>query len=60
MVMEALADRPDVTLEVSFLDEGHKGTRKTFTIPAGTADLTSLVDDKGFCGFIYLSGKFGN
>jgi hypothetical protein len=60
MVMEALADRPDVTLEVSFLDEGHKGTRKIFTIPAGTADLTSLVDDKGFCGFIYLSGKFGN
>jgi uncharacterized protein YjdB len=60
MVMEALADRPDVTLEVSFLDEEHKGTRKSFTIPAGTADVTSLVDDKGFAGFIYLTNKFGN
>ena len=59
MVMEALADRPDVTLEVSFLDEGHKGTRKNFTIPAGT-DTKSLVDDKGFAGFIYLTNKFGN
>ena len=59
MVMEALAERPDVTLEVSFLDEGHKGTRKNFTIPAGT-DTKSLVDDKGFAGFIYLTNKFGN
>ncbi len=59
MVMEALADRPDVTLEVSFLDEGHKGTRKNFTIPAGT-DTKSLVDDKGFAGFIFLTNKFGN
>ncbi len=59
MVMEALADRPDVTLEVSFLDEGHKGTRKSFSIPAGT-DTKSLVDDKGFAGFIFLTNKFGN
>ncbi len=59
MVMDALADRPDVTLEVSFLDEGHKGTRKSFTIPAGT-DTKSLVDDKGFAGFIFLTNKFGN
>ncbi len=59
MVMQALSERPDVTLEVSFLDEGHKGTRKTFTIPAGT-DVMSLVDDKGFAGFIFLTNKFGN
>ncbi len=59
MVMEALAERPDVTLEVSFLDEGHKGARKSFTIPAGT-DTKSLVDDKGFAGFIYLTNKFDN
>jgi hypothetical protein len=59
MVMEALVERPDVTLEVSFLDEGHKGTRKYFTIPAGT-DTKSLVDDKGFAGFIFLTNKFGN
>ncbi len=58
MVMEALAERPDVTLEVSFLDEGHKGARKSFTIPAGTTGLTSLVDEKGFAGFIYLSNIF--
>jgi hypothetical protein len=59
MVMEALAERPDVTLEVSFLDEGHKGMRKSFTIPAGT-DVTYLVDDKGFAGFIFLTNKFGH
>ena len=58
MVMQALAERPDVSLEVSFLDEGHKGNRLSFTIPAGT-DTLSLLDENGFSGFLYLAGKFG-
>ncbi|MCR5403713.1 MAG: Ig-like domain-containing protein [Butyrivibrio sp.] len=58
MVMEALADRPDVTLEISFLDEGYKGKRCTVVIPKGT-DTMSLVDKNGFAGFLYLGGRFG-
>ena len=58
MVMEALAERPDVTLRISFLDEEYKGNRVTVTIPAGT-DAMSLVDDNGFVGFLYLALKFG-
>ena len=58
MVMEALAERPDVTLEISFLDEGHKGKRCTVVIPKGT-DTVALVDKNGFTGFLYLGSKFG-
>ena len=58
MVMEALAERPDVTLEISFLDEEYKGNRVTVTIPAGT-DTLSLVDENGFVGFLYLAVKYG-
>ena len=58
MVMEALAERPDVTLEISFLDGEYKGNRLITTIPAGT-DTLSLLDEKGFSGFLYLAGKFG-
>ena len=58
MVMQALADRPDVSLEVSFLDGEYKGNRLSFTIPAGT-DTLSLLDENGFSGFLYLAGKFG-
>ncbi len=58
MVMEALSERPDVTLEVSFLDEEYKGNRLTVTIPNGTNAMT-LVDENGFTGFLYLADKFG-
>ncbi|SEP86187.1 hypothetical protein [Butyrivibrio sp. TB] len=58
MVMQALADRPDVSLEVSFLDGEYKGNRISFIIPAGT-DTLSLLDDNGFAGFLYLAGKLG-
>ena len=58
MVMEALAERPDVTLEISFLDEGYKGKRCTVTIPKGT-DTKPLIDKNGFTGFIFLGNKFG-
>ena len=58
MVMQALADRPDVTLNVSFLDGEYRGNRMTFTIPAGT-DAISLPNVEGYCGFLYLGGIFG-
>ncbi|MBR1643617.1 MAG: chitobiase/beta-hexosaminidase C-terminal domain-containing protein [Butyrivibrio sp.] len=58
MVMQALADRPDVSLEVSFLDGEYKGNRVSFIVPAGT-DTVSLLDDNGFAGFLYLAGKLG-
>lgn len=46
---DALTARSDVTLKVSFLSEGHKGTRLNLTIPAG-CDIASLYDENGFCG----------
>ncbi len=57
-VVEALVERPDVTLEIGFLDEEYKGNRITATIPAGT-DVLSLVDENGFVGFLYLVLKYG-
>ena len=58
MVMQALSERPDVTLQVSFLDGEYRGNRMTFTIPAGT-DALSLPNEEGYCGFLYLGGIFG-
>ena len=58
MVMDALAERPDVTLEISFLDGEYKGDRVIVTIPAGT-DALSLLDENGFVGFLYLASKYG-
>lgn len=58
MVIEALRERPDVTLNISFLDEGYKGERYIVTIPAG-ADTADLIDSNGYAGFHYLGGKFG-
>lgn len=57
-VMQALANRPDVSLYVSFLDQEYKGNRVSFTIPAGE-DTMSLVDDNGYVGFLFLGGKYG-
>ncbi len=58
MIMDMLAERPDVTLKINFLSEGHKGTPMTVTIPAG-ADYKSLVDKNGFTGFLFLGSKYG-
>ncbi len=57
-VMEALANRPDVSLYVSFLDGEYKGNRQSFIIPAGE-DTMSLLDENGYCGFLFLGGKYG-
>ena len=57
-VMEALAKRPDVSLQVSFLRKEYTGDRLSFTIPAGE-DTMSLLDENGYAGFIYLGNKYG-
>ncbi|MBR0173781.1 MAG: hypothetical protein IJQ21_13440 [Lachnospiraceae bacterium] len=57
-VFEALAQRPDVTVKVSFLSEEYKGMPLSFTIPAGT-DAMSLPDANGYAGFYHLGGLFG-
>ena len=57
-VMKALADRPDVSLYVSFLDGEYKGNRVSFVIPAGE-DTVSLLDENGYCGFRFLGNKYG-
>ena len=58
-VLDALAKRPDVTLNVTFRENGYKGGEvKTVTIPAGY-DAASLKDANGYCGFKYLAGIFG-
>ena len=57
-VMKALADRPDVSLYVSFLDDEYRGNRVSFVIPAGE-DTMSLLDENGYAGFLFLGGKYG-
>ncbi len=56
-VFMELAERPDVTLEVSFLKEGYKGQKMTFSIPANT-DAKALIGDDNFIGFLNLGSKF--
>ena len=58
MVYQALADRPDVTLTISFLDGEYRGNRYRVTIPAGT-DTLSLLNGTDYCGFLYLGELFG-
>lgn len=58
MIIDTLAERPDVTLKINFLSEGHKGIPYTVTIPAH-ADYVSLVDKNGFTGFLFLGQKYG-
>ena len=58
MVMEALKERPDVSLEVSFLEGEYKGNRVSFTIPAA-ADTSDLFKEDNFAGFMYLGDKYG-
>lgn len=58
MIIDTLAEHPDVTLKINFLSEGHKGIPYTVTIPAH-ADYVSLVDKNGFTGFLFLGQKYG-
>lgn len=59
MALDALALRPDVSLEVTFLSEGHKGEEMSFVIPAGT-DINAVRNGAEYCGFLYLQGVMGS
>ncbi len=56
-VCDAFSKRPDLTMELSYLEGGHKGDRLTTTIPAGT-DLHNYLDANGYEGFLYLKTQF--
>ena len=58
MIIDTLAKRPDVTLKINFLAEGHKGTAYSVTIPTH-ADYASLIDANGFTGLLFLGSKYG-
>jgi hypothetical protein len=58
-VAEALAKRPDITLEFDFLDFGGDGqTRLRLKLPAGT-DLVTLMDGKETMEFTKLAEVLG-
>ncbi len=57
-VIEALAKRPDVSMNLTFRQFGYRGDRLKTTIPAG-ADLTSCLDENGYVGFNTLAANFG-
>ncbi len=55
MMLEALAARPDVTLEVVFpLD----GETVATSIPEGS-DVLTLLDENGYCGFLNVLATYG-
>lgn len=54
-VIQALDQRPDVTLVVKWVYEGQDFT---FTILSGT-DVMKVLDENGFAGFLYLQNLFG-
>lgn len=56
-VADAISDRPDVTIKLSYLEGGYKGDGLTTTLPAGT-DLHQYLDEKGYVGFLYLKTIF--
>lgn len=54
-VLDAIADRRDVTIVVNYK---YQGKKYSVTIPGG-ADVSGLADENGFCGFRYLDLVFG-
>lgn len=56
-VIEALKARQDVTVIVNFK---YQGAYYTFTVPAGYGadQLDALLDENGYCGFMYLITVF--
>lgn len=53
-VADAMAARPEVTVTVRYR---YDGQFRSVTVPAGT-DMESLLDEDGFCGFLYLGQLF--
>ena len=57
-VRDALVERPDVTLKISFLSEGYKGIPLKVTIPTGI-DRYALWDEKGWLGLCRAGSTLG-
>lgn len=56
MMLTELAKRPDLTLQVAFpVNDEHVEV----TVPAGY-DVLSLLDENGYCGFLYLNSVFAS
>ena len=56
-MVEALATRPDVSVQIVFPKDKTGTENYSVTIPAGY-DVNSLIDEKGYCGFMYLNSVF--
>ena len=54
-IRDAMMERPDVQVTVKWKDNGED---KKFVIRAGT-DVSQVFDEKGYAGFAYLQGFFG-
>ncbi len=57
-VRDALVERPDVTLKISFLSEGYKGIPLKVTIPTGI-DRYALWDENGWLGLCRAGSTLG-
>lgn len=57
-IRDALTARPDVTLKISFLSEGHMGIPLKVTLPAGT-DITGMFDENGYLGLCRAGSTLG-
>ncbi len=57
-IRDALVSRPDVTVSISFLSEGHKGIPLKVTLPAG-ADITGMFDENGYLGLCRAGTALG-
>ncbi len=57
-MVDALATRPDVSVQIVFPKDKTGAESYSVTIPAGY-DVNSLVDANGYCGFMYLNSLFG-
>ncbi len=57
--IDALKARQDVSVTVNFV---YQGAKYSFTIPAGYGEdnLEALLDENGYCGFMYLLSVFGS
>ncbi len=54
-VIEAIAERPELSVTVVYK---YQGVECSVMIPAG-ADVRSLLNENGYCGFRYLDSVFG-
>ena len=55
MVFDALTERPDVSIDVTYLSDGYKGENEQLHIPAGI-DWTTILDGQMYAGFKWTKG----